>query len=340
MNKTGYTREFKGQSLLAFPEDYIIIDIETTGLSPTHDKIIEVAAIKVENGKKTSTFQELMKPTSYEVYDMDEDILGDYIIKDGKKIQYVDEFIINFTGINNKMLDSARNSKDVLSDFLSYIGDSILVGHNVNFDINFLYDFTEKLLEKPLTNNFIDTLRFARLWLKSLDDRSLYGLVRQYEISGNNFHRALNDCEYTNSVFLALKKDILSHYESTDEFYKDNTSSKNKLKYTVKAADVSATINFDEINPDNPIYGNHFVFTGKLEKLTRKEAFQLVVNHGGINDDDIVKNTNYLVVGNFDYCKTIRDGKSNKIKKAEKYKLKGQNISIIPEDVFFDMLND
>ena len=67
---------------------------------------------------------------------------------------------------------------------------------------------------------------------------------------------------------------------------------------------------------------------------------QIVADLGGINEDSITKNTNYLILGNNDYCTTIHDGKSSKHKKAEKLKLNGQDIEIIPKAVFYGMLID
>lgn len=82
------------------------------------------------------------------------------------------------------------------------------------------------------------------------------------------------------------------------------------------------------------------MFTGKLERYTRKEAMQIVANLGGINEDGVTKKTNFLILGNNDYCSTIKDGKSSKQKKAEKYKVAGQDILIVPEDEFYTMLED
>ena len=67
---------------------------------------------------------------------------------------------------------------------------------------------------------------------------------------------------------------------------------------------------------------------------------QIVANLGGINGDNVTKNTNFLILGNNDYCTTIQGGKSSKHKKAEKYKIEGLDIEIIPEDVFYRMLED
>lgn len=94
---------------------------------------------------------------------------------------------------------------------------------------------------------------------------------------------------------------------------------------------------FDE---NNPLFGKIVVFTGTLERMTRRDAMQVVADLGGINGDTVTKKTNYLVLGNNDMCASIKDGKSTKQKKAEKYILDGADLAIISEDVFYDMLSE
>ncbi|MCT0045371.1 3'-5' exonuclease [Lactococcus lactis] len=108
-------RTQKGKSLLQFPEEYVVIDIETTGLSPQWDEIIEVAALKLLNGEIVDKYQTLLKPSFP-----------------------VDPFISELTGITNKMLETAPIFDDIYQDLQHFIGDNILVGHNVNFDINLI----------------------------------------------------------------------------------------------------------------------------------------------------------------------------------------------------------
>lgn len=67
---------------------------------------------------------------------------------------------------------------------------------------------------------------------------------------------------------------------------------------------------------------------------------QIVADLGGKNADNVTKKTNYLILGNNDYCKSIKDGKSSKQKKAEKLKLDGYDIEIIPENVFYDIISE
>ena len=97
---------------------------------------------------------------------------------------------------------------------------------------------------------------------------------------------------------------------------------------------------FRTINIVSPIDGKVCVFTGALEKMLRKDAMQLIANLGGINGDSVTSKTNFLILGNNDYCASIKDGKSSKHKKAEQLILKGQDIQIIPETVFYDMVNE
>jgi DNA polymerase-3 subunit epsilon len=80
------------------------------------------------------------------------------------------------------------------------------------------------------------------------------------------------------------------------------------------------------------------VFTGTLDKMPRKNAMQSVVNHGGYCGKTITKETNFLILGNKDYCKSIKDGKSNKQKKAEALKLQSYDIEIIAESVFYEII--
>ena len=106
--------------------------------------------------------------------------------------------------------------------------------------------------------------------------------------------------------------------------------------HAIKAADIQGDAQI--IDEDRPIFGCTCVCMGKLERFTRAEAMQIVADLGSINQDGVTKTTRYLILGNNDYCSTIKDGKSNKQKKAEKLALKGTGIEILPETAFYEML--
>lgn len=312
MARSVYTgREQKGNSLLTFPDDFTIIDLETTGLDPTFDEIIEVGAIRVRNGDVTDTFNSLVKPE-----------------------KEVDAFITEITGITNEMLADAPSISEIFPDFLSFVSNDIIVGHNVNFDINFVYDTNSKLYNQYFSNSFTDTLRLSRRLLPELEHHRLKDLINHFEIDIERQHRSLDDCRATLECYNKLKSLAVEKYDTLDNFYIEN---KSKCKKRLDLSQIkTAVTEFDE---DNPFFEKVCVFTGVLEKMKRSDAAQLVVDLGGICGNSVTKKTNYLILGNNDYCPTIRDGKSTKQKKAEELKLKGNDIEIISENTFYDMLN-
>lgn len=299
VNRTG-----KGKSLLALPATYTVVDLETTGLDPKWDDIIEFGAMRVENGVVSDRYAALVNP-GYEI----------------------DEFITELTGINNEMLASAPIVSDVLPSFLSFIGNSVVVGHNVNFDINFIYDASINILQRPFSNNYIDIMRLSRRLFPEERHHRLCDLVARFNVGSAVQHRALADVEQTNHCFLFIKQ-YMGDYDI-------NIASLIPKEKVLSAKDIHAsTSDFDD---SSPMYKKVFVFTGTLERMTRRAAMQLVVDRGGLCWDGVNKNTNYLVLGNNDYCSTIKDGKSAKQKRAEQLKLGGCDIEIISENVFYDM---
>lgn len=323
----------KGNSIIEALNEYIVIDIETTGLDSRYDRIIEVAAIKVKDGIVVDRFSELIKPSSYSILG-EEDIKeeSDYLLNGTDYIQYVDSFITELTGITNQMLKDARDEGMVLSDFYGFVGsNSILVGYNVNFDINFLYDELSEI-GIQLKNDYVDVMRIARRVKPSLEHHRQRDLAEVYGINNDNAHRAENDCIVCNQIYCNLIKDITISGLTFDEFKKSYNKSYSGID--VK----SITSRKKEFDTSHPLYGKSVVFTGTLERMQRKVALQIVADFGGIPTDSVTKNTNYLVLGNNDYCKTIKGGKSSKQKKAESLILKGADLQILSESVFYDMI--
>ncbi len=303
-------RKGKGKSLVAFPDQYTVIDIETTGLSPVWDEIIEIAAIRYEKGVKIAEYFTLVHPKNE-----------------------VDEYITELTGITNEMLADAPTIGECIGAFVDFAGDSILIGYNVNFDINFLYDSMVQHLNKPLSNDFVDVMRIARKELPELKHHRQADILAFFNINIERAHRALIDCESCHSCFIALSEHIIAAGATLDGFCNTFCSKSGRLAKSIKAT----TNEFDE---NHPLYGRVCVFTGILEKMTRAEAMQFIANIGGVPADGVTKKTNLLILGNNDYCKTIKNGKSSKQKKAEKLILDGADLQVIPEQVFYDMLTE
>lgn len=299
-------RENKGKSLMAFVDDYVVLDLETTGLDPAFDEIIEIAAVKFSSGEKISEFITLVKPESK-----------------------IDEYITQLTGITNEMVKNAPKIEKVLPELMNFLGDSVIIAHNANFDINFLYDNSMLCLNKPFPNDFIDTMRISRRLFKGIRHR-LVDLANEFKIPVDVQHRATADCEVTQEVYEYIRNHC---YENNIDLAAFLKSSHGK---SFDIADFKPEV--EEFDNSHPIYGMAVCFTGTLEKFQRKDALQIVTNLGGIPSDSVNKNTNILVLGNNDYCSSIKDGKSNKQKKAEELILKGHDLIVISEKSFYDML--
>lgn len=305
-------RALKGKSTIDLLSDYIVFDIETTGLDSSYDEVIEIGAIKIKNNKIVSKFNNLVKPKNA-----------------------IDEYITELTGITNEMVKDAPTIEEVLPDFMDYIDNDILIGHNVNFDINFIYDNLYRNKLDVLTNNFIDTMRISRKLLPNLSHHRLIDLARYFEIDTTNNHRTLKDCEITMNVYENLKEIALRKYDNVDEF--KNVFKKHK-KEGLRAKDIVSTNT--EFDVDNLFYDKYVAITGTLEKMLRKEAMQIIVDLGGHCEDGVTKKTNFLILGNNDYNPILRGKKSSKLIKAETLKLEGKDIEIISENVFYDIIDD
>lgn len=302
-------RDKKGNSLIQFPSSYVVVDIETTGLSPEYDSIIEICAMKYSDNVLTDSFSSLVNPGFP-----------------------INDFISALTGITNDMLSSAPALDSVIPKFYDFVKDSVLVGHNVHFDLNFLYDACMEYLSLPLSNDFIDTLRISRRLHPENRHNRLSDLSEIYHIDYSNAHRAESDCLITNKIFQIFLEECVDKFGDIDKAI----SQLYPKPHTIKASDI--TTDKDDFDISHPLYGKVVVFTGALEKMPRQKAMQYVVDFGGVNGSSVTKSTNYLVLGNNDYCKSIKDGKSNKQKKAEEMKLDGYDIEVIPENVFYDMI--
>lgn len=302
--------ENRGKSLLLFPTDYTIIDIETTGFSTMYDEIIEIGALKIRDGNVIDTFTTLVKPVSE-----------------------VNSFTTELTGINNDMLKNAPKFKDIASALLSFIGNDIVVGHNVSFDVNFIYSNLMNDFSEYFSNDFVDTLRICRNIVKGLPNYKLATLIDYFKLKKSGSHRSLPDCYST----LYLLQYLYTYKE-------ENKLELTKYKKPYKKGNfttINFTFNVDDFEKDENSYlfDRHVCFTGVLEKMVRNNAKMIVERLGGICDDTVTSRTNFLVLGNNDYCSSIKDGKSNKHKKAEALLLKGNDIQVIPEDTFYELLN-
>ena len=287
-------------------DDYCVLDTETTGLSAYYDEIIEIGILRVRNNEIVDRYDQLIKPN----FD-------------------IDDFITALTGITNDMLEGMPSIDSVKTDVLSFIGEDIILGHNTSFDMRFLNEG----FKEQLTNRYMDTMQFARKLYPELKHHRLSDLT-DYLGLHNNEHRALSDCASTKELYDAVKASMTEKNLAIEDLWIAGESHGGK-GIDIKAIKPTEVV----INRDGFFYNRHVVFTGKLEKMLRKDAMQIVVNLGGVLDNSVNKQTNYLILGDNDYNAILKGEKSSKHKKAEKLKLEGQDIEIIDERTFYDLLN-
>ena len=175
-----------GDNLDKYVSDYVVFDLETTGISPQTDKVIEISAVKVRSGKSVAEFSSLVNPL--------------------RDIPYG---ATKVNGITNEMVADKPAFEEVLADFLDFIGDDILVGYNIHdFDMKFIHRDCEAFFRMFLGNDYIDTLPLARKCLPELYRHRLTDLAAHYKISIEGAHRALNDCRMNQLVFEKLGEEL------------------------------------------------------------------------------------------------------------------------------------
>lgn len=168
---------------------YVSIDLETTGLNPKLDKITEIGAVKVVEGRITDTFSTLVNP--------------------GRQLE---ERIVALTGIQDSDLEKAPYLEEVFPGLLAFLEDMPLLGHSILFDYSFL---KKAAVNQKLTFEKcgMDTLKIARKYLAGLEHRNLDYLCNYYQIP-HRAHRALADAEATSILYQRLAEDFFAEEEA------------------------------------------------------------------------------------------------------------------------------
>lgn len=216
-------------------QDYTAIDIETTGLDPKLEKMIEVGAVKVRNGQITDCFESLVQP--------------------GRKLS---ETIIKLTGITDETLKDAPEPKEVIPKLLDFLGEDILLGHSIMFDYSFLKRAAVNLgfvFEK----RGIDTLKIARAKLQNLESRRLDFLCDYYKIP-HQAHRAMEDAKAASILYGKL----------AEEFYEERLFTPVTLVYKAKREGPITVQQKERLY--KLIEAHKLIIDYDIDKLTRNEA--------------------------------------------------------------------
>ena len=297
--------QLEDECRLHIPDEFVAVDVETTGRSPENDDIIELSAVRYCDGREVDSYESLAKPR-----------------------EPVSSFISHLTGITNDMLADAPSSAEVVFEFLKFAGSSVLVGHNIVFDMGFLTHTAARNELPDVTNECIDTLPLMRRMYPDLNSYKLAALVESCGLTGGEFHRAGYDSRMTAAVLLHIANGGAVNQNSGGPKRR-----KGNIPERVKTSEL--TFNCMDFHPDSPCNGKIFVFTGDLKYFSRREAMQEVINRGGQCRGAVTRKTNYLVEGNFE---NVDVGESTKQQKARELQLKGFDIRVISESDFLEML--
>jgi len=180
---------------------YVIVDIETTGLSKRLHRITEIAAAVVEDGSIKKEFQTLVNPQVR-----------------------IPSFITRLTGIDNEMVKDAPTIGEVMPAFLKVLGDNVFVAHNATFDHGFLDYNAAYYLSRRIENEKLCTKKLANRLLPDLPSKRLSALCEHFNIINIQAHRAMADVHATVSVFNnfvdMLKEKEISSVEEILRFQK------------------------------------------------------------------------------------------------------------------------
>lgn len=175
----------KGRNIDSYIENYVLFDLETTGISWRSDDVIEISALRVRNGQVTECFSSLVDP--------------------GRPIPWAASRVNNIT---DDMVAGEPTMEEILPQFLEFVGEDVLAGHNIaRFDLNFLYRDSMVRFGLLPGNDYVDTLLFARQSLPGLPSYALTALAEHYGLTTQGAHRALNDCRMNQQIFERLARE-------------------------------------------------------------------------------------------------------------------------------------
>lgn len=162
---------------------YIAVDLETTGLNPKSDRILEIGALKVIDGKERGVFKTFVDPR-----------------------MKVPDYITGLTGITEEMVKNQPTADAAVLEFLSFAEDYPLLGHNIMFDYSFLKHQAVNQ-RREFERSACDTLKIARKAFPGLPSRSLEAMCAYYQIDRTHAHRAFDDAKATDELYRLMMQE-------------------------------------------------------------------------------------------------------------------------------------
>ena len=223
-------------------KDYIALDLETTGLSPKKDRILEIGAVRVKNNKPVEKFACLINPGIP-----------------------VPAHITQLTGIDMAMARSGQEIRPAMEQFLEFCGDSVILGHNIPFDFGFL-QHNAATLGREFPCMAIDTLQLARKFLPQLPSRKLGDLCSYYGIVQTRQHRAWEDASAASMLYQKMAEEFGEGQEMAFEPV--------RLNYKVKKE--SPITNSQKVYLNDLVKYHRIELNVALDTLTKSQASRMI----------------------------------------------------------------
>ena len=266
--------------------DYTCFDLETTGFGNSAE-IIEIGAVKVRNNEIVDEFNELIKPLN--------------------SIPYA---ITLLTGITQEDVENCRGISEVLPEFLDFIGDDILVGHNIaSFDIPQIRRAVSAELKRDFSVKYIDTVYMSKS-IQDLDNHKLQTMLDYYGIQNERAHRAFQDCEATTKLLKSLVADgipLQVRYSCNSPVSESKEiSPKEHMNVCFSEKQITA------------LCGKNIVITGDFEYGSREEVEEALIAAGATIKSTVSRKTDFLIVGCYGSGNWKFDNGGIKIQEAQK----------------------
>ena len=230
-------------------DTFVVFDIETTGFSSVKDKIIEIGAVKVENGKIVSRYSTFVNPEVPIPFE-----------------------ITKLTSITDAMVIDAPKIENVLPEFMEYVGDAVLVAHNAGFDVGFIEENCKRLgIERKLMS--VDTVALARVLLPTLSRYKLNVVAKTLGISLENHHRAVDDAGATAEIFVKfvemLKERKITTLKGINEFGAMNPDAIRKMP--AHHVIILAKNDVGRVNLYTLVSMSHLKYFGRMPRIPKSE---------------------------------------------------------------------
>lgn len=279
----------RSDSTISRLKNYIVLDLETTGLSKQDDRIVEIGLIEISGDQIVNEFHTLVNPEKH--------------ISDGASA---------VNGIYDSDVEGAPTYCEIFSELEGFIVGKTVLGYNVNFDLSFIQRlFDEFGVSGEIV--YFDVLSYARRMIKGLPNYKLSTVAEYISVPVMPEHRAIEDAKATYYIF----KHCLAEFKRQEKEAADARREERERKKLERKA----------IYGKSPLFDVSFVFTGEFA-LSRSDMERTAESAGGLVRTKVTSNTDYLVVGDIsklpDWAIERKFGKAEELRSAGK---KVKNIS-------------